>query len=263
MYQTRYLRAADVADAAARLDDDAKLLAGGMTLLPTMKQRLASPEVLVDLADCGLVGIEDTGDAIKIGAMTRHADVERSEIVRQAIPGLAALASRIGDRQVRNRGTIGGSLANNDPSACYPAAALALSATIHTNTRDIEADDYFLGMFETALEENEIILAVSFPKPEAAAYAKFPNPASRYAIAGVFVARTGNGVHVAVTGAGDDGVFRHAAMEAVLNISFTPAALDDVEISSDEMISDIHADADYRAGLVREMAKRAVTACQA
>jgi len=261
MYQTRYLRAADVADAAARLDDDAKLLAGGMTLLPTMKQRLASPEVLVDLADCGLVGIEDTGDAIKIGAMTRHADVERSEIVRQAIPGLAALASRIGDRQVRNRGTIGGSLANNDPSACYPAAALALSATIHTNTRDIEADDYFLGMFETALEENEIILAVSFPKPEAAAYAKFPNPASRYAIAGVFVARTGNGVHVAVTGAGDDGVFRHAAMEAVLNISFTPAALDDVEISSDELISDIHADADYRAGLVREMAKRAVTAC--
>jgi len=261
MYQTRYLRAADVADAAARLDDDAKLLAGGMTLLPTMKQRLASPEVLVDLADCGLVGIEDTGDAIKIGAMTRHADVERSEIVRQAIPGLAALASRIGDRQVRNRGTIGGSLANNDPSACYPAAALALSATIHTNTRDIEADDYFLGMFETALEEDEIILAVSFPKPEAAAYAKFPNPASRYAIAGVFVARTGNGVHVAVTGAGDDGVFRHAAMEAVLNISFTPAALDDVEISSDEMISDIHADADYRAALVREMAKRAVIAC--
>jgi len=229
--------------------------------LPTMKQRLASPEVLVDLADCGLVGIEDTGDAIKIGAMTRHADVERSEIVRQAIPGLAALASRIGDRQVRNRGTIGGSLANNDPSACYPAAALALSATIHTNTRDIEADDYFLGMFETALEEDEIILAVSFPKPEAAAYAKFPNPASRYAIAGVFVARTGNGVHVAVTGAGDDGVFRHAAMEAVLNISFTPAALDDVEISSDEMISDIHADADYRAALVKEMAKRAVTAC--
>ena len=261
MYQTRYLRAADVADAAARLDDDAKLLAGGMTLLPTMKQRLASPEVLVDLADCGLVGIEDTGDAIKIGAMTRHADVERSEIVRQAIPGLAALASRIGDRQVRNRGTIGGSLANNDPSACYPAAALALSATIHTNTRDIEADDYFLGMFETALEEDEIILAVSFPKPEAAAYAKFPNPASRYAIAGVFVARTGNGVHVAVTGAGDDGVFRHAAMEAVLNISFTPAALDDVEISSDEMISDIHADADYRAALVKEMAKRAVIAC--
>jgi len=263
MYQTRYLRAADVADAAARLDDDAKLLAGGMTLLPTMKQRLASPEVLVDLADCGLVGIEDTGDAIKNGAMTRHADVERSEIVRQAIPGLAALASRIGDRQVRNRGTIGGSLANNDPSACYPAAALALSTTIHTNTRDIEADDYFLGMFETALEENEIILAVSFPKPEAAAYAKFPNPASRYAIAGVFVARTGNGVRVAVTGAGDDGVFRHAAMEAVLNISFTPAALDDVEISSDEMISDIHADAKYRAGLIREKARRAVTACRA
>ncbi len=264
MYQTRYLRAADVADAAAKLDDDAKLLAGGMTLLPTMKQRLASPEVLVDLADCGLSGIEDTGDAIKIGAMTRHVDVERSEIVQRAIPGLAALASHIGDRQVRNRGTIGGSLANNDPSACYPAAALALSATIHTNARDIEAEDYFLGMFETALEEDEIILAVSFPKPEAAAYAKFPNPASRYAIAGVFVAKTtGDGVHVAVTGAGDDGVFRHAAMEAALNISFTPAALDDVEISSDEMISDIHADADYRAGLVREMAKRAVTACQA
>jgi carbon-monoxide dehydrogenase medium subunit len=244
----------------AKLDDEAKLLAGGMTLLPTMKQRLASPETLVDLADCGLAGIEDLGDAIKIGAMTRHVDVETSDIVAASIPALAALAAKIGDRQVRNRGTIGGSIANNDPSACYPSAALALGATVHTSSRDIAADDFFVGMFETALEEDEIITAVSFLKPVAAAYAKFPNPASRYAMVGVFVAR-GDSVRVAVTGAGEDGVFRHEGLEAALASSFAPDAVESVAVSGDEMISDMHAASDYRAHLVKEMTKRAVAAC--
>ncbi|MGB2068348.1 MAG: FAD binding domain-containing protein [Candidatus Puniceispirillaceae bacterium] len=260
MYQTHYVRASGTADAVAKLDDEAKLLAGGMTLLPTMKQRLASPETLIDLADCGLAGIEDLGDAIKIGAMTRHVDVETSDIVAASIPALAALAAKIGDRQVRNRGTIGGSIANNDPSACYPSAALALGATVHTSSRDIAADDFFVGMFETALEEDEIITAVSFPKPAAAAYAKFPNPASRYAMVGVFVAR-GDSVRVAITGAGEDGVFRHEGLEAALASSFAPDAVESVAVSGDEMISDMHAASDYRAHLVKEMTKRAVAAC--
>ena len=260
MYKTHYVKASGIADAVAKLDDEAKLLAGGMTLLPTMKQRLASPETLVDLADCGLAGIEDLGDSIKIGAMTRHVDVETSDIVAASIPALAALAAKIGDRQVRNRGTIGGSIANNDPSACYPSAALALGATVHTSSRDIAADDFFVGMFETALEEDEIITAVSFPKPAAAAYAKFPNPASRYAMVGVFVAR-GDSVRVAITGAGEDGVFRHEGLEAALVSSFAPDAVESVTVSGDEMISDMHAASDYRAHLVKEMTKRAVTAC--
>lgn len=260
MYQTYYVRASGTDDAVAKLGDEAKLLAGGMTLLPTMKQRLASPETLVDLADCGLAGIEDLGDAIKIGAMTRHVDVETSDIVAASIPALAALAAKIGDRQVRNRGTIGGSIANNDPSACYPSAALALGATVHTSSRDIAADDFFVGMFETALEEDEIITAVSFPKPAAAAYAKFPNPASRYAMVGVFVAR-GDSVRVAITGAGEDGVFRHEGLEEALASSFAPDAVESVAVSGDEMISDMHAASDYRAHLVKEMTKRAVAAC--
>jgi carbon-monoxide dehydrogenase medium subunit len=260
MYQTYYVRASGTDDAVAKLGDEAKLLAGGMTLLPTMKQRLASPETLVDLADCGLAGIEDLGDTIKIGAMTRHVDVETSDIVAASIPALAALAAKIGDRQVRNRGTIGGSIANNDPSACYPSAALALGATVHTSSRDIAADDFFIGMFETALEEDEIITAVSFPKPAAAAYAKFPNPASRYAMVGVFVAR-GDSVRVAITGAGEDGVFRHEGLEAALASSFAPDAVESVAVSGDEMISDMHAASDYRAHLVKEMTKRAVAAC--
>jgi carbon-monoxide dehydrogenase medium subunit len=260
MYQTYYVRASGTDDAVAKLGDEAKLLAGGMTLLPTMKQRLASPETLVDLADCGLAGIEDLGDAIKIGAMTRHVDVETSDIVAASIPALAALAAKIGDRQVRNRGTIGGSIANNDPSACYPSAALALGATVHTSSRDIAADDFFVGMFETALEEDEIITAVSFPKPAAAAYAKFPNPASRYAMVGVFVAR-GDTVRVAITGAGEDGVFRHEGLEVALASSFAPDAVESVAVSDDEMISDMHAASDYRAHLVKEMTKRAVAAC--
>jgi len=260
MYQTNYVRASSTDGAVAKLDDEAKLLAGGMTLLPTMKQRLASPETLIDLADCGLAGIEDLGDALKIGAMTRHVDVETSEIVAKSIPALAVLAAKIGDRQVRNRGTIGGSIANNDPSACYPSAALALDATIHTNSRDIAADDFFVGMFETALEEDEIIIAISFSKPTAAAYAKFPNPASRYAMVGVFVAK-GDSVSVAVTGAGEDGVFRHAGLEAALTSSFSPESVEPVTVSGDEMISDMHAASDYRAHLVKEMTRRAVAAC--
>lgn len=260
MHNTSYMRASGTEDAASKLADGGQLLAGGMTLLPTMKQRLASPETLVDLADCGLAGIEDTGDAIKIGAMTRHVDVAESAVVQSAIPALAALAGGIGDRQVRNRGTIGGSIANNDPSACYPSAALALDATIHTNSRDIAADDFFVGMFETALEEDEIITAISFPKPAAAAYAKFPNPASRYAMVGVFVAK-GDSVRVAVTGAGEDGVFRHAGLEAALTSSFAPESVEPVTVSGDEMISDMHAASDYRAHLVKEMTRRAVAAC--
>jgi carbon-monoxide dehydrogenase medium subunit len=260
MYQTNYVRAKDTNDAVAKLDDEAKVLAGGMTLIPTMKHRLASPETLVDLADCGLAGIEDLGNVLKIGAMTRHVDVETSNVVVESIPALAALAAKIGDRQVRNRGTIGGSIANNDPSACYPSAALALGATVHTSSRDIAADDFFVGMFETALEEDEIITAVSFPKPAAAAYAKFPNPASRYAMVGVFVAR-GDTVRVAITGAGEDGVFRHEGLEAALASSFAPDAVESVTVSDDEMISDMHAASDYRAHLVKEMTKRAVAAC--
>ena len=261
MHNTNYVRASGSDDAASKLADGGQLLAGGMTLLPTMKQRLASPDTLVDLADCGLAGIEDTGDAIKIGAMTRHVDVAESAVVQSAIPALAALAGGIGDRQVRNRGTIGGSVANNDPSACYPSAVLGLGGTVHTNKRDIAADDFFTGMFETALDEDEMITAISFPKADKAAYVKFPNPASRYAMVGVFVASNSGATRVAVTGAGSDGVFRHDAMESALNGSFSAGALDGVGTDADDMISDIHASGDYRAHLVCEIAKRAVSAC--
>ncbi|MGC6454258.1 MAG: FAD binding domain-containing protein [Candidatus Puniceispirillaceae bacterium] len=261
MYQTSYVKAASTEDAVGRMSKGGQLLAGGMTLIPTMKQRLASPEALVDLAGCGLAGIEDTGSAIRIGAMTRHVDVAESDVVRKAIPALAALAGGIGDRQVRNRGTIGGSVANNDPSACYPAAVLGLGGTVHTSKRDIAADDFFTGMFETALDEDEMITAVSFPKAAKAAYVKFPNPASRYAMVGVFVSSGDDGVRLAVTGAGSDGVFRHAGMEAALGGSFDAAALDGASVDADEMIGDIHAAPDYRAHLVVEMAKRAVAAC--
>jgi len=261
MHHTTYVRAGSTDDAVARMADGGQLLAGGMTLIPTMKQRLASPETLVDLAGCGLAGIEDEGDSIRIGAMTRHADVAGSDLVQTAVPALAALAGGIGDRQVRNRGTIGGSVANNDPSACYPAAVLGLGGTVHTNKRDIAADDFFTGMFETALDEDEMITAVSFPKTGKAAYVKFPNPASRYAMVGVFVASGADGTRLAVTGAGSDGVFRHANMEAALDASFSAESLDGIAVDADEMISDIHASGDYRAHLVREIAKRAVAAC--
>ena len=261
MYQTNYVKAASTEDAVGHMSKGGQLLAGGMTLIPTMKQRLASPEAVVDLAGCGLAGIEDAGDAIRIGAMTRHVDVAESALVQSAIPALAALAGGIGDRQVRNRGTIGGSVANNDPSACYPAAVLGLGGTVHTSKRDIAADEFFTGMFETALDEDEMITAVSFPKVAKAAYVKFPNPASRYAMVGVFVAAGDGGVRVAVTGAGSDGVFRHDGMESALAANFDAGALDGASVDADEMIGDIHAAPDYRAHLVVEMTKRAVAAC--
>ena len=218
MYAFDYSRPNQISGAVADLaKDDAKALAGGMTLIPTMKQRLASPTALIDLGGLSeLSGIRREGDAIVIGAMTRHVDVATSDAVNAAIPALAKLAGGIGDAAVRNRGTIGGSLANNDPAADYPAGALALAATIVTNQRQIAADDYFRGLFETALEAGELITAVSFPIPEKAAYIKFANPASRYALVGVFVAKTAEGVRVAVTGAGAEGVFRVGAFESAL-----------------------------------------------
>jgi len=263
MYSTVYVNAEDIGDAVSHLTsaDDGKLLAGGMTLIPTLKQRLANPDKLVDLANCGLSGIEDEGESLRIGAMTRHADVAGSDIVQKAIPAVADLANHIGDRQVRNRGTIGGSVANNDPSACYPSAVLALGGTVHTQNRSIAAEDFFTGMFDTALDEDEVITAISLPKPEKAAYMKFPNPASRYAMVGVFVAKFADGVRVAVTGAGDDGVFRATDLEAALDKEFSASAVDDVAISDDGLMSDIHASADYRAHLIAEMTRRAVSAC--
>ena len=263
MYQFTYHRPESLSAAVAQLiaDGDAKALAGGQTLLPTMKQRLASPSAIVDLGKIAeLAGATREGDAIVIGAMTRHADVATNPAVHQAIPALAELAEGIGDPQVRNKGTIGGSLANNDPAADYPAAALALGATIVTNKREIAADAFFKGLFETALEPGELITKVRFPIPQKAAYQKFPNPASRYALVGVFVARTGGGVRVAVTGAGANGVFRASAIEAALASNFAAGALADVNVPADGLNSDMHADAAYRAHLIGVLAKRAVTA---
>ena len=258
MHAFEYAAPASVADAVAALNDDAKLLAGGQTLLPTMKQRLAAPATLIDLRKvAGLSGIKREGDSIVIGAMTRHAEVATSETAA-AIKGLVHLAGLIGDPAVRHRGTIGGSLANNDPAADYPAAVLALGATVVTNKREIAADDFFAGLFETALEENEIITAVKFPIPEKSGYEKFRNPASRYAMVGVFVAKTASGVRVAVTGAGSDGVFRQAEMEQALAANFSPDAIKGIKVSPDGILSDLHGDAEYRAHLVGVMARRAV-----
>ena len=260
MHAFEYSAPASVADAVAALNADAKILAGGQTLLPTMKQRLAAPATLIDLRKvAGLAGITREGDSIVIGAMTPHAEVATSPVAA-AIKGLAHLAGLIGDPAVRHRGTIGGSLANNDPAADYPAAALALGAVIVTNKREIAADAYFTGLFETALEENEIITKVKFPIPEKSGYEKFRNPASRYAMVGVFVAKTASGVRVAVTGAGSSGVFRQAEMEAALTANFAPDAIKGVKIDPDGMLSDLHGDAEYRAHLVGVMARRAVAA---
>ena len=263
MYATNYAKASDVSDAVAKLTtaDDGKLLAGGQTLLPTLKQRLASPDQLIDLAGCGLSSISTSSDAIKIGAMTCHADVEKHKDVAAANPGLASLAGGIGDRQVRNCGTIGGSVANNDPAACYPSAVLALGGTIHTNNRDIAADEFFTGMFETALNDDEVITAITLPNPQKSAYIKFPNPASRYAMVGVFVAKFADGVRVAVTGAGEDGVFRANDIETALSANFDAASLDGIVMSEDGLMGDIHASPAYRAHLIVEMARRAVAAC--
>src|SRR5277367_3713269 len=259
MYAFEYHRPESLSGAVADLaNPDAKALAGGMTLLPTMKQRLASPAALIDLKSVHeLAGIAREGDNLAIGAMTRHADVAHSNVVQAAIPSVAKLAGGIGDPHVRNMGTIGGSLANNDPAADYPAAALALGATIVTNKRRVAAQDFFTGLFETALADGELITQASFPIPQKAAYMKFRNPASRYAMVGVFVAKTANGVRVAVTGAGPS-VFRVKAMEDALAKDFSSAAIKDIKVPATDLNSDIHGSAEYRAHLVGVMARRAV-----
>ena len=262
MYAFNYQKVKSVADAAAALgkNAEAKLLAGGQTLVQTMKLRLASPSDIIDLGTIkDLAGIKSDGKTVTVGAMTRHADVAHSADVKKAIPALAALAGGIGDRMVRNMGTIGGSVANNDPAADYPAALVGLGATVHTNKRKIAADDFFKGMFETALQAGEIITAVEFPAAKRAAYMKFKNPASRYAIVGVFVADTASGVRVAVTGAGPK-VFRVPEMEKALGSKFAPESVANVKIPDKGLNSDIHASAEYRAHLVTVMAKRAVAA---
>ena len=262
MYPFRYTRPASLEEAVERLGaaEDGQLIAGGQTLLPAMKQRLAQPSDLVDLDGiASLAGIGRTGDAIVIGAMTRHCEVASSDMVAGAVPGLAGLAGGIGDPQVRNCGTLGGAVANADPAADYPAALVALGATVRTSEREVPAESFFTGMFETALGEAEILTAVAFPIPARAAYAKFPNPASRYAIAGVFVAAGAGGVRVAVTGAGPS-VFRAPEMEEALARRFAPESVAAVSISPDGLNADIHASAEYRAHLVTVMAKRAVAA---
>ena len=257
-----YTKAGSVADAVAALQAsaDGSALAGGQTLLPTMKQRLASPGDIVDLSGIGELSGIAISDAVTIRAMTTHAQVAESGDVRSAISALSDLAGGIGDPQVRNCGTIGGSIANNDPAADYPAACLGLGATIQTNAREISADSFFTGLFETALDDGELITAVRFPKATKAAYMKFANPASRYALVGVFVAQTASGVRVAVTGAGEDGVFRAQDLESVLSSNFSAVALNGVSVSADGLMSDIHASAEYRAHLITVMAKRAVAA---
>jgi carbon-monoxide dehydrogenase medium subunit len=264
MYETTYHRPSSVDEAVALFakGSESKYLAGGHTLIPVMKQRLASPSDVIDLARIKeLVGIEPTDAGIVIKAATTHYDVANSGTVQKAIPALAHLASLIGDPAVRHRGTIGGSLANNDPAADYPAAVLALGATIKTNKRSISADDFFKGLFTTALDDGEIITAVSFPVQAKAGYSKFPHPASRFALTGVFVAKTPAGdVRVAATGASQNGVMRIPAIEAALKANWSPGAIDGVTISADGMLADIHGSAAYRANLIKVMAQRAVTA---
>jgi len=262
MYDFTYQRPTSLDEAAAALSsgEDASLLAGGHTLVPTLKQRLAQPSDVIDLADVpGLSGISRDGNQIVIGAMTTHGEVAASAEVNSAIPALAALAEMIGDPQVRTRGTIGGSVANNDPAADYPAALVGLGATITTNKGSHSADDFFTGMFETALGEGEIITSVSFPIPKKAAYQKFPNPASRYALVGVFVAEASDGMRLAVTGAGSC-VFRVAEMEAALAGNFSADALQGIAVDDSDLNGDIHASAEYRAHLIGVMASRAVSA---
>lgn len=259
MYAFTFERPASLADAQrAAQAGGSKILAGGQTLLASMKLRLANPEKLVDLGGIAeLSGIRREGNALVIGAMTRHADVAASKDVQAAIPALAELAGGIGDRQVRAMGTIGGSLANNDPSACYPAGVLALNGTIQTTKRKIPADQFFTGMFTTALEDGELITSVTIPVAKKAAYLKFKQPASRFALIGVCVAQTDSGVRVAVTGGGS-GVFRHAGLEQALAKNFTPEAAAAVKIDASELSADLHASAAYRANLISVLAQRAV-----
>lgn len=264
MYETTYHRPSSVDEAVALFakGSESKYLAGGHTLIPVMKQRLASPSDVIDLARIKeLVGIEATADTLTVKAATTHYDVAQNAAAKKAIPAVAYLASLIGDPAVRHRGTIGGSIANNDPAADYPAALLALDAAVKTNKRSIKAGDFFKGLFSTALEDGEIITAVSFPIPAKAGYCKFPHPASRFALTGVFVTKTKAGdVRVAATGASQNGVMRVPAIEAALKANWSPGAIDSVSISTDGMLADIHGSAAYRANLVKVMAQRAVTA---
>jgi carbon-monoxide dehydrogenase medium subunit len=258
----RYLRPQTLAEAEAlfHASDDAKYIAGGQTLIPTMKQRLAAPVDLIDLARLpGLSFIRESGDALTVGAGTPHAEVAASPVVKKAIPALASLAGEIGDPAVRHRGTLGGSVANNDPAADYPAAVLALGARVTTTRRSIAADEFFTGIFATALDAGEIVTEIAFPIPKRAGYVKFRNPASRYAMVGVFVAQFANDVRVAVTGAGPC-VFRLPEMETALKANFAPAAVADISVPAEGLNADLFGSAEYRAHLVTVMAKRAVAA---
>jgi len=261
MYAFELVRPTSLADASAALaESGGKALAGGQSLVGTMKLRLAAPGTLVDLSQLPeLKGIRQEGGAITVGALTTHAEVAESDVVRKAMPALATLAHGIGDRQVRNMGTIGGSIAHADPAACYPAAIVGLGATIQTTKRSIAADDFFKGMFETALNSGEIIVSVSFPIPKKAGYAKFPNPASRFAMVGVFVAQTSSGVRAAVTGAASC-VFRSRELEDALTRSFTPESAKSATVSASGLNADLHASAEYRAHLIPVIAARAVAA---
>jgi aerobic carbon-monoxide dehydrogenase medium subunit len=262
MYDFAYHKPASVADAVKLLaaDPDAKPVSGGHTLLPALKHRLNKPSALVDLSGIAeMKGIKREGNALIIGALTRHVEVANSAEVKAAIPALAYMASHIGDNQVRNRGTIGGSVSNNDPAADYPAAVLGLGATIHTSKRKIAADDFFQGMFTTALEEGEILVAIEFPIPEKAGYAKLKNPASRYVMAGAFISKGPMGLRVAINGAAPC-VFRQTDMEAALGRNWSADSVAGVKQSADGLNSDIHGSAEYRAHLVTVMAKRAVAA---
>ncbi len=263
MYETNYQRASSTDDAVAKMaaSDDGKFMSGGQTLIPTMKQRLAAPTDLIDIRNIdAMKGITIDGNQVTIGAATTHAEVAGSAELRGVCASICDLASHIGDAHVRHMGTIGGSIANNDPAADYPAAMMALDAQIMTTKRTLAASEFFTGMFETALEDDEIVTAVSFSAPDKGAYSKFPNPASRYAMAGVFVAKSGDDVRVAVTGAGSDGVFRHSGMEDALSSDWSGDAAAGCSVDEGDMLSDIHGDAAYRANLVKVMAKRAVEA---
>lgn len=262
MHNFDFVKPSTIAEAVKALSTDgAQALSGGQTLTPTMKQRLAQPSVLVSLTGIAeMKGVCMGGDGLSIGAATTHATVAKE--ARAHYPALADLAGGIGDPAVRNRGTIGGSVANNDPAACYPAAVLGSGATVMTNKRKIAADDYFQGMFTTALEEGEIITGVTFPVPEKAAYVKFNQPASRFALTGVFVAKYASGVRVAVTGASNDGVFRWTEAEKALSASFSATAVEGLTVSADGMIGDLHGTPEYRANLVKVLTKRAVAAAK-
>ncbi|MBR9763623.1 MAG: xanthine dehydrogenase family protein subunit M [Rhodobacteraceae bacterium] len=259
MYNFDFVKPATVEEALAALsDEDAQPLSGGQTLIPSMKQRLNAPSKLVSLLGiAALKGVKTSGDVMEIGATTTHAEVAAQAT---AYPALAALAGAIGDPAVRNRGTLGGSLANNDPAACYPAAVLASGATVVTSGREIAADDFFDGMFTTALDDGEIVTAVKFPIPQAAAYVKFEQPASRFPLCGVFVAKYADGVRVAVTGASEEGVFRWTEAEAALSADFSAGALTDLSLPADGMMTDLHGSAEYRAHLVKVLTGRAVSA---